>query len=79
MSCMATITNKMLVKLFHEVIISLTRWLFREATTSFSILALSSPHHQKSCVALHGTNYGTAGCNHLGPFAPLVRVCFGDK
>jgi hypothetical protein len=18
-------------------------------------------------------------CNHLGPFAPLVRVCFGDK
>jgi hypothetical protein len=18
-------------------------------------------------------------CNHLGPFTPLVRVCFGDK
>jgi hypothetical protein len=22
---------------------------------------------------------GGGVCNHLGPFAPLVRVCFGDK
>jgi hypothetical protein len=27
----------------------------REATTSFSLLTLSHPHHQKSYVALHGT------------------------
>jgi hypothetical protein len=36
------------------------RWLFREATTSFSLLALFPPHQQKSYVALHGTIYGTA-------------------
>jgi hypothetical protein len=45
--CMATITHKMHVKLFHKVIVSVTRCLFCEATTSFSLLALSPPHHQK--------------------------------
>jgi hypothetical protein len=59
MSCMATTTHTMVVKLSHKVVVSLMRWLFREATTSFSLLALS-PHHQKSYVALHGTTYGTA-------------------
>jgi hypothetical protein len=34
--------------------------LFREATTYFSLLALSTPRHQKSYTALHGTTYGTA-------------------
>jgi hypothetical protein len=37
----------------------LIMWLSREATTSFSLLALSPPHHQKSYVALHETTYGT--------------------
>jgi hypothetical protein len=50
----------MVVKLSHKVVVSLVRWLFREATTSFSLLALSPPHQQKSYVALHGTTYGTA-------------------
>jgi hypothetical protein len=60
MSCMATITHTMVVKLSHEVVVSLMRWLFREATISFSLLALSPPHHQKSYAALHETSYGTA-------------------
>jgi hypothetical protein len=25
------------------------------------------------------THRGTSVCSDLGPFAPLVRVCFGDK
>jgi hypothetical protein len=57
---MATTTHTMVVKLSHKVVVSLMRWLFREATTSFSLLALSPPHHQKSYVALHGTTYRTA-------------------
>jgi hypothetical protein len=36
MSCMATTTHTMVVKLTHKVIVLLMRWLFREATTSFS-------------------------------------------
>jgi hypothetical protein len=60
MSCMATTTHTMVVKLSHEIVFSVMRWLFREATTSFSLLALSPPHHQKSDVALHGMAYGTA-------------------
>jgi hypothetical protein len=54
MSCMAT-THTMVVELYHEVFVSFVKWLFREATTSFSLLVLSPPHHQKSYVALHGT------------------------
>jgi hypothetical protein len=64
MSCMATTTHTMVVELYHEVVVWLMRWLFREATTSFSLLALSPPHHQKSYVALHGTTYGTADVYH---------------
>jgi hypothetical protein len=60
MSCMATTTHTMVVKLSHEVVVSLMRWLFPEATNSFSLPALSPPHHQKSYVALHGTTYETA-------------------
>jgi hypothetical protein len=60
MSCMATTTHTMVVELSHEVVVSFMRWLFREATTSFSLLPLSPPHHQKSYVAMHGTTYGTA-------------------
>jgi hypothetical protein len=59
MSCMATTTHTMVVKLSHKVVVSLIRWLFREATTSFSLLALSPPRHQKSYVALHETTCGT--------------------
>jgi hypothetical protein len=59
MNCMATTTHTMVMKLSHKVAVSLMRWLFREATTSFSLLTLSPPHHQKSYVALHGTTYGT--------------------
>jgi hypothetical protein len=60
MSCMATTTHIMVVELSHEVVVSFMRWLFREATTSFSLLALSPPRHKKSYVALHGTTYGIA-------------------
>jgi hypothetical protein len=59
MSCMTTTTHTMIVKLFHKVVTSLMRWLFHEATTSFSLLALSPPYHQKSYVTLHGTTYET--------------------
>jgi hypothetical protein len=48
------------VELYHEVVVSFMRWLFHETMTSFSLLALSPPHHQKSYVALHETTYGTA-------------------
>jgi hypothetical protein len=65
MSCMATTTHTMVVELSHEVVVSFMRWLFREATTSFSLLALSPPHHKKSYVALHGTTYVTAGCTNV--------------
>jgi hypothetical protein len=52
MSCMATITHTIVVELSHELVVSFMRWLFREATTSFSLLALSPLHHQKSyCTA----------------------------
>jgi hypothetical protein len=34
----------MVVKLSHETVVSLMRWLFREATTSFSLLTLSLLH-----------------------------------
>jgi hypothetical protein len=57
---MTTTTHTMVVELSHEVVVSFMRWLFREATTSFSLLAISPPHHQKFYVALHGTTYGTA-------------------
>jgi hypothetical protein len=57
---MATTTHTIVVKLSHEVVVSLMRRLFRDITTSFSLLALSPPHHQKSYVALHGTTYETA-------------------
>jgi hypothetical protein len=60
MRCMAITTHTIVVKLSHEVVVSLMRRLFRETTTLFSLLALSAPHHQKSYVALHGTTYGTA-------------------
>jgi hypothetical protein len=58
MSCMATITHTMVVELSHELVVSFMRWLFREATTSFSLLALSPLHH-KNPIALHGTIYET--------------------
>jgi hypothetical protein len=57
---MTTTTHTMVVKLSHETVVSLMRWLFCEATISFSLLALSPPRHQKSNVALHETDYGTA-------------------
>jgi hypothetical protein len=72
---MSTTTHTMIVKLSHETFVSLMRWLFREATTSFSLLVLSPPRHQKSDVALHGRAYGTADvyqctcCN-----APLTKL-----
>jgi hypothetical protein len=48
MSCMAITTHTMVVELSHEVVVSFMRWLFCEATTSFSLIALFPPHHQKS-------------------------------
>jgi hypothetical protein len=43
MSCMAATTHTMVVEFSHEVVVLFVRWLFREATTSFSLLALSPP------------------------------------
>jgi hypothetical protein len=60
MSLIATTTHTMVVKLFHKVVVLLMRWLFREATTCFSLIDLSHPHHQKSYMTMHGTTYGTA-------------------
>jgi hypothetical protein len=57
---MATTTHTMVVELSHKVVVLFMRWLFREATISFSLPALSPPHHQKSYEALHGTTYETA-------------------
>jgi hypothetical protein len=51
MSCMATTIHTMVVELSHEVVVSFM------ATISFSLLALSPTHHQKSYVSLHGTTY----------------------
>jgi hypothetical protein len=70
MSCMARTTHTMVVELSHEVVVSFMRWLFREATTCFSLLALSPPHHQKSYVALHGTISGTADVYVLALIRP---------
>jgi hypothetical protein len=61
MSCMETTTHTMVVKFFRRVVVSLMRWLFCGTTTSFSLLALSSQHHQKSYVILHEKTYGTVG------------------
>jgi hypothetical protein len=44
MSCMATTTHIMVVELSHDVVVSFMRWLFCEATTSFSLLTLSLFH-----------------------------------
>jgi hypothetical protein len=41
-------THTIFVKLSHEMVISLIRWLFREATPFFSLLALSPLRHQKN-------------------------------
>jgi hypothetical protein len=60
MSCMATTTHTMVMVLSHEVVVSLMRWLFREAMTS-SLSLLSLLHIiKKSYVALHGTTHETA-------------------
>jgi hypothetical protein len=44
MSCMAITTHTMVVELSHEVVVSFMGWLFREATTSFSLSLLSLLH-----------------------------------
>jgi hypothetical protein len=49
MSCMATTTHTMGVELSHKVVVSFMRWLFCEATTYFSLLALSPPHSKILC------------------------------
>jgi hypothetical protein len=72
MSCMATSTHTMVVELSHEVFVSFMRWLFHEATTSFSPCSLSPPHHQKSYVMLHGTTYETADI-----YQCTLRVVYG--
>jgi hypothetical protein len=42
MSCMATTTYTMVVKLSHEVVVSLMRLLFRDAMTSLSLLHITT-------------------------------------
>jgi hypothetical protein len=65
MSCMTTTTTHIIVvKLSHKVVISLMRWLFCEATNTFSL-----PHHQKSYVTLHETTYETTDVYQYISFA----------
>jgi hypothetical protein len=59
MSCMVITTHTIVVELSGEVVVSFMKWLFGEATTPFSLLALSPSHHQRSYVALHETTYET--------------------
>jgi hypothetical protein len=49
MSCMATTTRTMVVELSHEVVVSFMRWLFREATISFSPWSFSSTSPKILC------------------------------
>jgi hypothetical protein len=72
LSCMTTTTHTMVVKLSHETFVSLMMYLFREATTSFSFLSLSPPHHQKSDVALHGRAYETADVYQCTASRPIT-------
>jgi hypothetical protein len=65
MSCMATTTHTMVVELFHEVVVSLIRWLFCEAMTSFSLLALSLPHHQNPMWHCMGRPMGLLTCTNV--------------
>jgi hypothetical protein len=44
MNCIATTTHTMIVELSHEVVVWFMRWLFREATTSFSLLHIIKNH-----------------------------------
>jgi hypothetical protein len=62
----------MVVQLSQEVVVSSMRWLFRQATTSFSLLALSPPHHQKSYVALQTCGKLLQKVVHAG--AKLVKL-----
>jgi ABC-type protease/lipase transport system fused ATPase/permease subunit len=69
MSLIATTTHTMVVKLFHKVVVLLMRWLFREATTCFSLIDLSHPHHQKSYMAMHETTYAKNQSRNRSPRA----------
>jgi hypothetical protein len=65
----------MVMELSYEVVVSFMRWLFREATISFSLLALSPPHHQKYYVTLHETTFKTVDvyqctCSHASEQPP---------
>jgi hypothetical protein len=76
---MATKTRTMVMKLSHEVVVSLVMWLLREATISFSLLALSPPHDQKFYMELHETTYVTADvyeCTCSKTYLALRRISF---
>jgi hypothetical protein len=69
---MATTTHTMVVELSHEVVVSFMRWLFREATTSFSLLTLLHII-KKSYVALHETTYETANVYQLPSLRDFIN------
>jgi hypothetical protein len=43
------------------------------------VYMLSNSNFRIPLLVLSSINKKEGDCNHLGPSAPLVRVCFGDK
>jgi hypothetical protein len=69
----------MAVRLFYNVVVSLMRWLFHEATTSFSLLAHPPQHHKKSYMALRERPMGPLTCtNVLALMFFLLNVAFSS-
>jgi hypothetical protein len=62
MSC--TTTHTMVVKLSRKVVVSLMKWLFREATTSFSPCSLSSTSSKILCHCM-GRPMGQLSCSNV--------------
>jgi hypothetical protein len=71
MSCMTTTTHTMVVELSHEVVVSFMRWLFREATTSFPLLSLSSTSSKKHIWHCMGRPMRLLTCTNVH----ALRVC----
>jgi hypothetical protein len=62
---LATTTHTMVVQLSHEIVVSLMRWLFRKATTSFSLLTLFPPHQKNPTWHCMGRPMGLLTCGKL--------------
>jgi hypothetical protein len=79
---MVTTTHITFVELSNEIVVSLMRWLFREATTTFFLFPHSlSPCHQNSYVTLYEMTYTLLEkCSFVPVGNPrLYRVSNRDK